>query len=104
MPSAACSTRHAERPAIRSATARSANAGVELQPPAGEVVGIEVAEHDGGVGHRRFGAAAAVAGGPRAPSQPTAGPTRSAAARVEPGDAAAAGADRVHVDHGTRIG
>ena len=50
---------------------------VELQPAAEEIAGIDVAEHDGRVGHRRLGAAAPVTGRARAPRRRSAGPTRS---------------------------
>ena len=75
-----------------------AAARVELQLAAEEAVGVEPAEHQIGVGHRRLGAAAAVADRARR----RAGAARAdvqAALRVEPGDRAAAGADLDDVDH-----
>ena len=77
--------------------------GPQLEAAAGEVLGVEVAQNDGGVGHRRLGSAEAVAGRTRLGArrmrtdpQPLGG--------VEPGDRAAAGADRIHVDHAARTG
>jgi hypothetical protein len=72
-------------------------AGVELDRAAGEIVGIELAEHEIGIGDRRPLAAAAIAG--RAGLGP--GAFRAgldAAHRVDPGDRAAAGADLDHLD------
>ena len=59
----------------------------------GDAAGDEV-----GVGDRRLGAAAAVAGGPGHGAGRLRGPTTQRAARVEAGDRAAAGADRVDVE------
>ena len=61
--------------------------------------GGEVAEQEVGVGHRRLGATAAVAGGPRVGARrPRSRPQR--AARVAPADRAAPGAHGMHIDHG----
>ncbi len=72
--------------------------GFEPQPAAGKEVRIEIAQHDRGVCHRRVLSAAPVAGGAglgagrvRADAQSTRG--------VEMGDAAAARAERGHIDH-----
>ena len=70
---------------------------VETHRTAREVVGVEVSEQQVGIGHRRPGAAAAVA------DRPGVGPgaLRSElheAHGVDPGDAAPAGADLDHVD------
>src|SRR5581483_6860865 len=70
--------------------------GVEAHRAAEEVVGVEVAESEGGVGDRRPDAAASVAGGARV----RAGALRAdveQAALVHPADRAAAGADRLDV-------
>ena len=70
---------------------------VEAHRAAGEVVGVEVAQQQVGIGHRRPGAAAAVADRPGV----GAGALRSdlhQAHGVDPGDAAPAGADLDHVD------
>ena len=71
---------------------------VERDGAAGEVLWIDRAQHDIGVGHRGMPAAAAVAGGSglgagalRADRDPFQG--------IEPGDRAAAGADLDHLDH-----
>ena len=67
-----------------------------------EVIRVQVPQHETGVGHRRPVAAALITGragiGPRAD-----GPDVQHAARVHPGDAAAAGADATHV-HGRKTG
>ena len=71
--------------------------GVELEPAAQEVVGVDVAEHHRGVRDRRLDAAQPVAG--RAGHR--AGALRAhtqQARRVDPGDRAAARADRLDVD------
>ena len=70
---------------------------VEGHAPAQEEVRVQVAQQQVGVGHRGFGTAEAVAGGPRV----GAGAARShlqEAQLVDPGDAAAPGADLDHVD------
>ena len=71
---------------------------VELEVAAQEIIGIDVAEHDVGIGNGRIVAAAAVAGGAgigagahRADLEP---------AQIRPGDRAPAGADRDDVDGG----
>ena len=72
---------------------------VESDTPPARRDRVEVAEHQVGVGHRRLGAAAAVAGRPgHGPRRPGADPQR--AAGVDPRDAAAAGADLGQVDDG----
>ena len=70
---------------------------VEPHLAAEEISGIEPAQHQIGVGHRRLGAAAAVAGraGHRARA---ARPDIEAVLVVEPGDRAAADADLENVD------
>jgi hypothetical protein len=71
---------------------------VERHAAAQEVLAVEAAQHDVGVGHR--GAVAAAAVGRR--SRHRAGrarPDLEGAGLVDEGDRAAAGADRVHVDH-----
>jgi hypothetical protein len=65
--------------------------------PAGEVVRVEVAEHELGIGHRRHRAAAPVAD--RAGNAPALSGRRSwCALRLHAHQAAAAGADRLQVD------
>ncbi len=72
--------------------------GIQRHRAAGEVVRVQVAEHDRGVGRRRLLAAAAVAGGAghRAGAH---GADTQAAAGVEPGDAAATRAHRLEPHH-----
>ena len=70
---------------------------VEAHLTAREGIGVDAAEHEVGVGHGRFDAAAAVAGGAGGRAC-RAGPDAQAA-RLDPGDGAAAGADRVDVHH-----
>ena len=65
----------------------------------GDRVRVQIAEYGIGVRHRRFGAAQAVAGRPRR-RPATARADAQRAAGVEPGDAAAAGADFGDVDGG----
>ena len=72
---------------------RCAARGIERHAPAVEIVRIEIAEHDAGVGHRRLVAAAAVAGRPRHGAGALRADAQQAAG-VDPGDRAAAGADR----------
>ncbi len=98
MPQAASSTRQAERRrhALGDRPPRAVE--VERHPAAEEVAGIEVAEHEVGVGDGRLGAAAAVAdragiGAGRV------GPDAQQAERVDARDRAAAGADLDHLDH-----
>ena len=70
---------------------------VELHVAAEKVVGVEQAEHEVGVGHRRLRSAAAVAG--RAGRGAGAfGTDLEQSQRIGMGDAAAAGADLDHVD------
>ena len=81
-----------------SADAVSAASRSKLHLAAEEAVGADAAEDDVGVGHSRLGAAAAVADRPGR----GAGAVRTDLERadlVDPGDAAAAGADLDDVDH-----
>ena len=71
---------------------------VERHAAAQEVLAVEPAQHDIGVGHRRRVAAAAVGGG-AGHGAGQRGPTLKAPAWSTIGDRAAAGADRVDVDH-----
>ena len=71
--------------------------GADREVAAREAAGRDVAEHHVRVGHRRLGAAVAVAGGPRHGAR-AARPDVQRAARVEPGDRAAARADLGDVD------
>ncbi len=98
MPSAALSTDSFKRPGDVLLDRLRRRASVDLQIAAEEMLGIQPAEHDLGVRHRRLVAALAVAG--RAGLG--AGRARAdaeGAARIDIGDRAAAGADRVDVDH-----
>ncbi len=72
--------------------------GIELQLAAEEAIGVEPAEHEIGVGHRRLGAAIAIAGGAGRRARALRA-DRQAVLRIEPGDRAAAGADLDDVDH-----
>ena len=65
---------------------------------AGEIAGVEQAEDKARIGHGRHGAAAAVAGWSRL-GLGAFGSDLQGAGLVEPGDAAAARPDRVHIDH-----
>ena len=73
-------------------TARLGGAAIEARAAAEEVVGIEEAEHEVGVGHRRFDAAAAIAGRARLRAGAL-GPDMEHAAVVDARNRAAAGAD-----------
>src|SRR5262245_57182410 len=73
-------------------------AGVEGQAAAGEALRVVTAKHQVGVGNRRMGASAAVAGRPRFGASAFRA-DGNAAERVEMGEAAAAGADLDHLDN-----
>ncbi len=80
------------------ATAARAAATSSCIAAAEEIVGVDPAQHEVGIGHRRLAAAAAVAGG----AGLGAGALRADlehAALVDPGDRAAASTDRADVDH-----
>ena len=96
MPQAASITLSAERLGDLLLDRALGGRDVELHLPAEEILRIEHAEHEVGVGRRRLGAAAAVAGRARI----GAGAARPDAqlAEFDRGDAAAAGADRIDVD------
>ena len=98
MPQAA-SVRRRGRVARRTAstTARAASTSSVIAPPR-KKAGSRIAEQQVGVGHGRLAPAAAVAGraGLRAGAVR---PDLQQAERVDPGDAAAAGADLDHLDH-----
>src|SRR5207248_3621554 len=70
---------------------------VERDLAAEEVVRVETAEDDVGVGHGRLDAAAAIADGPRIGARALR-PYPQQPAGVDPGDRAAAGADLDEVD------
>ena len=91
--------RQAQRPRDPGLDRLVGQLGEQRESPAGVGGGVEVAQHDAGVGHRGLAALAPVAGraGVRARAL---GPDLQAAGGVEPGDAAPAGADGVDVDHG----
>ena len=72
---------------------------LEPHAAAEEIVRVDDAEHDVGVGHGRLAAAGAVAGWARHGAGALR-PDVEQAARIDPGDRAAAGADRTHVDLG----
>ena len=92
MPHAASSRRRPSGRATRASARRAASE---------EVVGVQVAEHQVGVGHRGLLAAAAVARGPGLRAG-TVGPHLERAERRGARDAAAARADLDHVDDGDR--
>ena len=73
--------------------------GVERHPPAEEVAGVEIAEQQVRVGHRRPGAALTVAGGSGLGAGAV-GSDLQQAEVVHAGDRSAARADLHHVDHG----
>ena len=85
----------------RRSPARPARA--ERHAPVEELRGAQPPEHDVGVGHRRLVAAAPVAGRARLGARALR-PDAQRAARVDPGDAAAAGADRLDLELGMRTG
>src|SRR5437763_15178521 len=76
---------------------RARGVGIELQGAADEVSGVDVAEHHIGVGHRRLGAALAVADWPwhRAGAVR---PDLQRATTVDPQDRSAAGSDLREID------
>ena len=89
---------HVERAGDPALDGGAGETGVERHVATGEVRRVDIAEHHRGVGHRRLGTAPPV--GRRARHRAgRARPGPQAAGAVEPGDRAAAGADRVDVDH-----
>ena len=97
IPSAASSRPSPSRSASR-CDRRRGELAVELHLAAEEAVGVDPAEDDVRVGQRRLLAALAVAAGPGRRAR-AARPDAEGAAFVDVGDRAAAGADRVDVDH-----
>ena len=98
MPSAACSTGIPRGRAIFCSIACDASSRLELHRTAGEVIGIDIAEHDGGIGDGRIDTAAAITcGAGLGTGGAWTDPQR--ARRIEPRDAAAACSDRIHIDH-----
>jgi hypothetical protein len=96
MPCAACSHRHAER--LGHARHRGRRLRIQRQPPADQPLGIEIAEDEVGIGHGRFGTALPVARRPRiGPGDLRA--DLQQAHLVDPADRAAAGAQRLDLDH-----
>ncbi len=93
------SERPSSSPSGRSA--RSAASRSSRTSPASGESGVEPAQQQVGVGDRGLLAAAPVARRPRVGAR-RARAHAQGAARVAPGDRAAAGADRVHVDHRQR--
>ena len=89
---------HAERPGDTLDQRTFGGFDIEPHLTAEKAVGGEPPEHEVGIGHRRLGAAAAVAGRPRHRS----GALRSDAqpALLHPRDRAAAGADLENIHHG----
>ena len=73
---------------------------LQVRPAVGAEHGrrAQAAEHELGVGHRRPGAALGIAGGARLGAGALR-PDAQQAAPVDPGDRAAAGADRADIDH-----
>ena len=97
-PNAASRRFEAERRADRLVDGDARLVGRELDRAAGEVAGIDAAQHDVGIGHGGLGAAAAVA----RRAGLGAGALRAdidARQRIDRGDRAAAGADLDHLDH-----
>ena len=85
----------ASRCSVRSRRVRATDQAI---PNRRQNCGVEPAEHDRCIGHRRFLAAAAVAGRPRlGPGRVR--PDAQAARAIEPCDRPAAGADRIHIHH-----
>ena len=78
--------------------ARAAAAAIERHRAAEEAGGVDAAEHDVGVGHGGLGAAARVAHGAGIGARALRAEGERAA-RVDPGDGAAAGAHLLDVDH-----
>ncbi len=78
---------------------RARRTGVERLRAAEEVIGVEVAAYEVGVGDRGPGTAASIAGRPRIGAGALR-PDIEEAAAVDPGDRAAAGGDRRHVERG----
>ena len=74
--------------------------GIQRQAPAQEVVGIEIAEHEVGVGHRGLGPAQAVARGSRLRAGALRPDLEQSRLGIGPGDAAAARADGLDPDLG----
>ena len=97
MPSAA-SSRPRPSCSARPADGAPRGSGVEPHRAAEKIFGIEPAEHEIGVGHGRLGAAPAIGGRARVGAGAARADAKGAAA-VDIGDRAAAGADRVDVDH-----
>ena len=88
----------AERPADPRLDRARRGLAVEAHLAAEEERRIEIAEHQIGIGHGRLVAALAVAGRPRIGAGAVR-PDLEQPERVDPGDAAAAGADLDHLDH-----
>ena len=87
-----------ERPGHPALDGLAGEIGTQGHAAAEEVLGVDVSEHQVGVGAGRLRTAAAVGG--RAGAGPGAArPHVQEPAVVEPADRAAAGPDRVHVDH-----
>ena len=93
---------------VRADTERSAHllgnrrrraVGIERDGAAQEEVGVDVAQRERGVGQGRLAAALTVAGGARHRARAV-GADVQHAARIDPGDGAAAGANAAHVDGG----
>ena len=98
MPAAASMTLKPMGAAIFSSTALAAFS-IEFHAPAGEEVGVQVAQHQVGVRAGGFGAPQAVAGRARVGARALR-PHAQQAALVDPADGAAARADGDHVQHG----
>ena len=105
MPSMPCAVRSTEKPSrsASGAIASRASACVERHAAAEQAARREPAEHEVGVGDGGLCAAAAVAGRARLRARALRADLHQPVA-VEPGDRAAAGADRVDVERGSRAG
>ena len=71
---------------------------VEAYGATGKSVRVQKSENQGSIGHRRFVSSACVAGGTRI-GRGGVRPYPETSGAIQPGDAAAARPDRVHVDH-----
>ena len=101
MPKAAVSSARPSRSPTAVATACRDAVRVELHRAAGEIVAVELAEHQVGIGDGRPLAAAAVAGGAGLRARALR-PDTDLPHRIDMGERAAAGADLHHVDHRDR--
>ena len=76
---------------------------IELDAPAEEIVRVDRAEHDVGVGHRRRGASLAVADRSRVRARRLRTDAQGSGGLVDAREGAATGADRLNVDPGQEV-